>query len=83
MEDQRSFNESSLFHACVHPLTASEISTEEFDNSPKKTSVIKTYTTECTVVTPDGIEVKRNTWWAEQAIDQTVKTKKHKSPSKE
>mmetsp|Transcript_23622 Transcript_23622/g.34712 ORF Transcript_23622/g.34712 Transcript_23622/m.34712 type:complete len:561 (+) Transcript_23622:138-1820(+) len=83
MGDQRSAKESGLFHACVHPLTASEISTEDFYNSPKKTSVMKTYTTECTVVTPDGIEVKRNTWWAELAIDRTVKTKKHKSPNKE
>eukprot|EP00957_Ditylum_brightwellii_P162376 12364866-Ditylum_brightwellii.AAC.1 len=69
MGDQRSFNMTDLYHACVHPLTASAISVEEFGNSPKKTSVIKTYTIECTVVTPDGVGVKRNTCWVELVID--------------
>eukprot|EP00957_Ditylum_brightwellii_P113684 8667808-Ditylum_brightwellii.AAC.1 len=58
---------------------ASTTSTEEFNNSPKKTSVIKHYTIECTIITPDGIGIERNTWWVELAIDRNVEQKTQKS----
>ena len=83
MGDQQDLQERGLFHGVVTPDVANSISMEEFSNSPKQTTIIRSYSTQYEVLNTDGKTISRKTWWIELAIDKSVTTLKHCNPTRE
>eukprot|EP00957_Ditylum_brightwellii_P041701 3157810-Ditylum_brightwellii.AAC.1 len=53
MGDQQDLQGGGLFHGVVTPDAATLISMEEFPNSPKQTTIIRSYSTQCKVPNTD------------------------------
>ena len=82
MGDQRIHNKNGFFHACVDAETATQISSHEFIQAKKKTTIIQSYETSFETKNTDGVQIQRKMWWTEVGIDRSVVTRKHFHPKK-